>query len=528
MGKLNTTRKLESTKAEIGEVTEENERLRQHLNQVMKDYQTLQRRFHEISQQDNSKQGSDNRKSALPPQASRDNIDDDDDEAKLVSLSLGRTSSQKLKKVNADVKLITNPPNDEQGRIRSKSINNNVDDEARERSLDLGLECKFKASSSTIDRPQIENPNLSPNNSFDETKDGEGVKNNKNNVASLSSGDDEVVHQPPMKKARVSVRVRCDGPTMNDGCQWRKYGQKIAKGNPCPRAYYRCTVAPSCPVRKQVQRCAEDMSILITTYEGAHNHPLPVSATAMASTTSAAAYLLMSKSSSSSNATSHPSTTSTTTTTTADLHGDVKFNILENSKLPNPYYLPNSSTLFSHVTTPTHPTVTLDLTSPSSLSSTNQFNRVNPNNLGPRYSSTNNLNFNFSNNNSTNLLNSWPNSSLPSYGTQSFINKITQDNSPLNNLLGSSSTNNNNPYNFQTNSLLQNSISSHSNPPNHDYSLPDTIAQAAKALTSDPSFQSILTKTLSSFISGNNGNNSGIHHTSSFANSTFESTNKET
>ncbi|CAI9781237.1 unnamed protein product [Fraxinus pennsylvanica] len=58
-----------------------------------------------------------------------------------------------------------------------------------------------------------------------------------------------------------------------DEYSWRKYGQKPIKGSPHPRGYYKCSSIRGCPARKHVERCLEEPSMLMVTYEGEHNHP---------------------------------------------------------------------------------------------------------------------------------------------------------------------------------------------------------------------------------------------------------------
>ncbi|EYU35876.1 hypothetical protein MIMGU_mgv1a0211881mg, partial [Erythranthe guttata] len=323
---LNSCKELDhqlgSTKAEMEEVMEENQRLKMYLDQILKDYRTLQMQYRDVIQHESKQEH----------EQEQEPTDD------LISLTLGRTTSGTITER-------TKPE-----RLKTPTFNNNSNfggGGVESQRLTLGLDSRFNQvppnKSSPPPPPETASPpaNPSPENSLEEIRQEAGdawpPKNTKHARSDNISGGDheEISQQNPTKRARVSVRVRCDTPTMNDGCQWRKYGQKIAKGNPCPRAYYRCTVAPSCPVRKQVQRCAEDMSILITTYEGTHNHPLPMSATAMASTTSAAASMLLSGSSTSGTA----ATTSTTSSSTT-LNG-LNFYLSSDNSRSKPYYLPN-------------------------------------------------------------------------------------------------------------------------------------------------------------------------------------------
>nr|CAD1843103.1 unnamed protein product [Ananas comosus var. bracteatus] len=419
--------RLEMTKAEMGEVREENERLKMILARIVKDYQSLHVQFLDIFQQDQAKK--------LPNDTST-NLDDHIEDQELVSLSLGTSSSGQKK----EDKLITVSKNKEY-------------DEPNGGGLTLGLECKFEGSSG--DKHEVPMTNVSSDNSFEEAKEveaGEPWPPSKI-FKNIRSGEDEVLQQPQVKKARVSVRARCDAPT--------------------------------------VQRCAQDTSILITTYEGTHNHPLPISATAMASTTSAAASMLMSGSSASSPAIGSHTAASAAATTT--LNG-LKFSLADPSKTNQLIYFPTPS-LSSAAS---HPTITLDLTAPSSSSSSSasqpSFFSTFSSNPNPRFSPTG-FNFSTSETGSTTatLPPSWTSGYL-SYASPLHIK------SPIGCLnLGSKA------QDLSYQSCMQKIANPSAASPGQN-SLTDTIA---KAITADPSFRSALATAITSYVGAQGGPGDG-------------------
>ncbi|KAJ8565825.1 hypothetical protein K7X08_008401 [Anisodus acutangulus] len=79
------------------------------------------------------------------------------------------------------------------------------------------------------------------------------------------------------REPRFAFMTKSEVDFLEDGYRWRKYGQKAVKNSPFPRNYYRCTSA-TCNVKKRVERCFSDPSIVVTTYEGKHTHPSPMNA----------------------------------------------------------------------------------------------------------------------------------------------------------------------------------------------------------------------------------------------------------
>ncbi|KAK3020418.1 hypothetical protein RJ639_047724 [Escallonia herrerae] len=247
--------------AEMERMNAENQRLRDVLNQVTSNYNTLQMHLVTLMKQQQQKD-----------QKGNSNNEENDVKIEHVNGKEGTVVPRQF----MDLGLAPTAEHDEHSlsssdEQRSRSPINNVEAASKEYSNSGGV----GREDSPDQGSQIWGPNKVPR-----------VNPTAKNVDQAT--------EATIRKARVSVRARSEAPMITDGCQWRKYGQKMAKGNPCPRAYYRCTMAAGCPVRKQVQRCAEDRTILITTYEGNHNHPLPPAAMAMASTTSSAARMLLS------------------------------------------------------------------------------------------------------------------------------------------------------------------------------------------------------------------------------------------
>ncbi|GJR58950.1 probable WRKY transcription factor 40 [Tanacetum coccineum] len=98
---------------------------------------------------------------------------------------------------------------------------------------------------------------------------------NSRMLSDMSTKQTFVLFWSFMKLEDLFYQVVNDGVGLvivKDGYQWRKYGQKVTRDNPSPRAYYKCSFAPTCLVKKKVQRSVDDAGIVVATYEGEHNH----------------------------------------------------------------------------------------------------------------------------------------------------------------------------------------------------------------------------------------------------------------
>ncbi|QCD82594.1 WRKY transcription factor 33 [Vigna unguiculata] len=139
---------------------------------------------------------------------------------------------------------------------------------------------KEEMSSQSVSQMDLE----SGTSDSEEVGDHETEVDQKNDEPDPKRRNTEARFQDPaslhrtVAEPRIIVQTTSEVDLLDDGYRWRKYGQKVVKGNPYPRSYYKCTT-PGCNVRKHVERASTDPKAVITTYEGKHNHDVPAAKT---------------------------------------------------------------------------------------------------------------------------------------------------------------------------------------------------------------------------------------------------------
>lgn len=111
----------------------------------------------------------------------------------------------------------------------------------------------------------------------DETRESQDEPDAKRRITEARVSEQAASHRT-VTEPKIIVQTTSEVDLLDDGYRWRKYGQKVVKGNPYPRSYYKCTYQ-GCNVRKHIERAASDPKAVVTTYEGKHNHDVPAART---------------------------------------------------------------------------------------------------------------------------------------------------------------------------------------------------------------------------------------------------------
>ncbi|KAD3068715.1 hypothetical protein E3N88_36595 [Mikania micrantha] len=157
-------------------------------------------------------------------------------------------------------------------------ISSSAHHELRDDNIDLDYKLKQEfttvdeveeESSSVVLNGQPSSPNCSPISSPSHQRSHNPVEQCIKDEERVGGDNTKTKKKKKEKEPRFAFMTRTEIDHLDDGYRWRKYGQKAVKNSHFPR----CT-STSCNVKKRVERCMDDPSCVITTYEGKHNHPV--------------------------------------------------------------------------------------------------------------------------------------------------------------------------------------------------------------------------------------------------------------